>query len=189
MGSATVFVDDAVRGTLPGVCAKTGVATSSAMTIHSELGDRAGMGVAWLLVFAGPIGWLALLVISMSRGGRREVLTVQVPLSEEAYEHLRSARRRQSLWLAVALTSGLAVFLTLVMASDAGGLLGRAGAIFALGMAIAGVVGLIVNERRLAQARIVVDLDASRRWVTLSGVHPTFVEACRAHDERIGLRA
>ena len=157
------------------------------MTIRSELGDRAGMGVAWLLVFAGPIGWLALLVISVSRGGRREVLTVQVPLSEAAYQELRAARRQQTLWLAVALVSVVAIFV-MVVTGDGGGLLDRAATVFALGAALTGVVGLIVNERRLNRARIVVDLDASRRWVTLSDVHPAFVDACRAQDQRVGQR-
>ena len=29
-----------------------------------------------------------------------------------------------------------------------------------------------------------VDLDASRRWVTLSDVHPEFITACHAHEQR-----
>jgi hypothetical protein len=188
MAAVTVFVDDAVRGTLPGVCAKDGVATSSGLTIRDQLGDRGGMGVAWLLLLAGPIGWFALVVLSVSRGGRREVLTVQVPLSEPAYERLRRARRRQTLWLAVAVVSVIAVLALLVTAGDTD-LLDQAALLFAGGLAVAGVVGLIATDIRLRQARIVVDLDASRRWVTLSDVHPAFVAACQAHEARQGQRA
>ncbi len=180
-----VFVDDAVRGTLPGVCAKDGVPTSSGMTIRTELGDRAGMGVAWLLLLAGPIGWLGLLLISASRGGRREVLTVQVPLSESAYQRLRTARRLQSLWFGVALVSVAAVLVILVTASGPT-LLDRMGFLVAAALAVTGVVALIVNEGHLRQARITVDLDASRRWVTLSEVHLAFVEACQAQEQRQG---
>jgi hypothetical protein len=188
VGSVTVFVDDAVRGTLPGVCAKDGVVTSTGMTVRSELGDRAGMGVACLLVLAGPLGWFALVAIMLSRGGRHEVLTVKVPLSDVAYERLRSARRRQTLWLAVAVVSVMAV-LVLLVTSGGTDLLARAALLFAAGMAVAGVVGLITNDIRLRQARVVVDLDASRRWVTLSEVHPAFVAACQAQEQRQGQRA
>jgi hypothetical protein len=187
MSSVTVFVDDAVRGTLPGVCAKEGVATSSGMTIHSELGDRAGMGVAWLLLLAGPIGWFALLLISMSRGGRREVLTVQVPLSEPPYQRLRTARRMHNVWIGVTVVSVVAVLVSLVTVADPS-LLGRAGFFLAAGLAITGVIGLIANESSLRRARIVVDLDASRRWVTLSDVHPAFIAACQAQEQRQGQR-
>jgi hypothetical protein len=151
MAAVTVFVDDAVRGTLPGVCAKDGVTTSSG-------------------------------------GGRREVLTVQVPLSEPAYERLRTARRRQTLWLAVAVGSVITVLVLLVTAGGTD-LLDQVALLVAGGLAVAGVVGLITNDIRLRRARIVVDLDASRRWVTLSDVHPAFVAACQAHEQRQGQRA
>jgi hypothetical protein len=186
MADVTVFVDDAVRGTLPPLCAKDGVPTTSGLTLRSELGDRAGMGVAWLLLFAGPIGWLALILISASRGGRREVLTVQLPWSEAAYERRRSAQRAQNLCLTAAVGGAVAVILTL--AGSGGGLLGRAVVLVAIAVTVAGVVGLLVNEGRVRRERVVVDLDASRRWVTLSGVHPGFVTACQAQEQRQGQR-
>lgn len=180
-----MFVDDAVRGTLPGVCAKDGVPTTSGLTVHDELGDRAGLGVAWLLLLAGPPGWLGLLIISASRGGRREVLTVQIPLSDEAYQRLRSARRGQSIALAVAvLAAPVALFTLLAFTTP----LVKAVALMALVVTVIAVVALIANERRLRDARICVGLDASRRWVTLVGVHPAFVAACQAHDARQGQR-
>jgi len=60
MSNVTVFVDDAVEGTLPAVCARDGVPTDSSLRRHDDVGDRAGLGVAWLLLLAGPIGWLGL---------------------------------------------------------------------------------------------------------------------------------
>ncbi len=177
-----VFVDDAVRGTLPGICVKDGVPTSDGLTLRTELGDRAGMGVAWLLLFAGPFGWLALLLIASSRGGRREVLTVQVPMSEPAYQRRRAAQRMQNVWLATAVGGAIGVLVAL--ASFGGQPLGRALALLAAGAVVAGVIGLITNERRARDERIVVDLDASRRWVSLGGVHPEFVAACLAQEQR-----
>lgn len=175
-----MFVDDAVRGTLPGVCAKDGTVTASGMTIREVLGDRAGMGLAWLLLLAGPFGWLGLFVISVARGGRREVLTVKVPLSDPAYERLRTARRMQTVWLTTALLAPLALLAVLTTLDDTS--MRRAVGLLAAAGLVVSVAGLLVNEARLRRARIGVDLDASRRWVTLSGVHPAFVEACRAHE-------
>ena len=186
MADVLVFVDDAVRGTLPGICAKDGVPTSDGLTLRTELGDRAGMGVAWLLLFAGPLGWLALLLISASRGGRREVLSVQVPMSEPAYQRRRAAQRLQNLWLAGAVVGAVVVLASL--ASSGGSPLGRALAFLAIGVVAVSVVGLIANEARLRRERIVIDLDASRRWVTLGGVHPDFVAACQAQEQRQGQR-
>lgn len=181
-----VFVDDAVRGTLPAICAKDGVPTTSSLTLRTELGDRAGMGVAWLLLFAGPIGWLALILISSSRGGRREVLTVELPLSERAYDRRRSAQTAQNLCLTAAVGGAVAVILALAAAGD--DLLGRAALLVGIAVTVAGVIGLLVNERRVRRERVIVDLDASRRWVTLGGVHPGFVTACRAQEQRQGQR-
>jgi hypothetical protein len=182
MADVMVFVDDAVRGTLPGICAKDGVPTSDGLTLRTELGDQAGMGVAWLLLFVGPLGWLALLLIAASRGGRREVLTVQVPMSEPAYQRRRAAHRMQNLWLAAAIVGAIGLLASL--ASTGGTPLGRAVALLAVGLTVAGVVGLIASGGRGRRERIVVDLDASRRWVTFGGVHPDFAAACQAREQR-----
>jgi hypothetical protein len=37
-------------------------------------------------------------------------------------------------------------------------------------------------------AMVSVSLDASRRWVTLRGVHPAFATACRDHEQQVGQR-
>jgi len=51
----TVFVDDAVRGALPKVCVRDGTPTADALRRREDVGDRAGLGVAWLLLLAGPL--------------------------------------------------------------------------------------------------------------------------------------
>lgn len=51
-------------------------------------------------------------------------------------------------------------------------------------MALAiGVVVLLVADHRARHGTVGVDLDASRRWVTLIGVHPDFVAACQAREQ------
>ena len=78
-----------------------------------------------------PLGWLGLLILSVARSGRSEVLVIQVPYSEPAYQRLRDARRL----------------------------------------------------RRVATAASRIDLDASRRWVTLNDVHPSFAAAHQAQPK------
>ena len=178
-----VFVDDAVRGTLPDVCAKDGVPTHDRIVVRDELGDRAGLGVAWLLLLFGPLGWLGLLLIAFSRGARGEVLTVQVPMSEPAYARLKAARRMQRVGLTVAVAAFVIGFLTLASA-NLGELEGRFVSLALLAALAGGVLSVIVGEARIRAGSVQVDLDASRRWVTLSRVHPAFVAACQAHEQR-----
>jgi hypothetical protein len=179
MAQVAVFVDDAVRGTLPDVCARDGVPTTDRLTSSTAIGDGARLGVAWLLLFAGPIGWIALLFLSSSRNGGAEILRVDLPLSRAAWEREEAAGRRRSLALLVA---------------AGGGALGFYGAMSQLSIdtvlivvGIAIVVGGMLawlradSDRRLES--VGVELDASRRWVTLSNVHPTFVAACQAQSQ------
>lgn len=183
MTSVMVFVDDAVRGTLPDVCAKDGVPTHDRMVVRDELGDRAGLGVAWLLLLFGPIGWLGLLLIAFSRGARGEVLTVQVPMSEPAYTRLKAARRMQRVGLTVAVAAFVAWFITTAGAS-LGELEDRMVFLAIVAALVGGIVSVLVGEARVRAGSVQVDLDASRRWVTLSRVHPAFVAACQAHEQR-----
>lgn len=178
-----VFVDDAVRGTLPDVCAKDGVPTADRIVVREELGDRAGLGVAWLLLLLGPIGWLGLLLIAFSRGARGEVLTVRVPMSEPAYARLQSARRMQRVGLAVAVAAFVVWFVT-TAGADLGDLEGRMVLLAVIASLAGGILSVLVGETRVRASSVQVDLDASRRWVTLSRVHPAFVAACQAHEQR-----
>lgn len=176
MSEVNVFVDDAVTGTLPLVCAKHGVATGDRVRIAAPVGDGAGLGVAWLLVLAGPLGWLALLVLG-ARAGRSEVVTVEVPMSEPAYQELLRARRQGRGAAALSWT-----------AIGAGIVLGYLGAwaderwfplgVLVAAIALGGAVAWSLATQRTREATVGVELDGSRRWVTLSRVHPNFVAAC-----------
>lgn len=176
MELVTVFVDDAVTGSLPQVCAKHGVPTGDRLRIAVLVGDAAGLGVAWLLVLAGPLGWLALLVLA-SRLGRREVLTVEVPMSEAAYQELLRAKRqrRRAASLTIApIGAGIVLGFLGVWTDDRWVPLAVLLAVLALGAAI--IWG--AATQRATHAMVSVELDGSRRWVTLGRVHPVFVAAC-----------
>lgn len=63
MADVTVFVDTAVLGRLPPICVKEGSPTADRLTVQSHVSGGTGLGVAWLLVLLGPLGWLGLIVI------------------------------------------------------------------------------------------------------------------------------
>jgi hypothetical protein len=177
MASATVFVDDAVRGTLPGVCVKDGIPTGDHLTVQQVVEGGAGLGIAWLLVLAGPPGWIALLAIGSFRGGRGDVLVAQVPMSEAAYGRLLGARR-QRLRTVLAVIGGLVGSLVLSASIDANLL-----PLFLVSL-VGGVVAIGVASHRVDQASVVIGIDASRRWVTVADVHPAFSAACAAAERQ-----
>ncbi len=174
MADVTVFVDDAVTGALPAVCAKDGTATGDRMRVRSDVGGTAGLGVAWLLLLAGPLGWLGLLVISGSKGSSGDVLTVDLPISEPAYQRVRAARALRGRACLAGMLGGASV-LAAAMVGDGWMLMPIAAAVVVIA-----IVVLFVAESRINRSLVGVELDASRRWVTLSKVHPAFVAACAA---------
>lgn len=180
MAEVLVFVDDAVRGTLPPVCVKDGVPTGDSLVINRDFGGSTGLGIAWLLLLAGPLGWLGLLVIATLRSSRSDVLTVQVPLSEAAYERVLAARGLRRRGVGLGVLGGLVMILMLRGLGSPGTLavfgVGAVVTLMAMGM-------LLIAEHRLGAERVGVELDASRRWVTLSRVHPEFARACRAAEQ------
>jgi len=190
MAHVAVFVDDAVRGTLPGVCVKDGVATADQMVVRDEVGDRAVLGLAWLLLLAGPLGWLGLLIMSTARSGRGEVLTVQVPMSEQAYQRLLAGRRLRRRAVLVGVLGGLLALVALTSSNRTTGdaFQWRALGLIAALAVVGAILTLFIADHRLRNATVQVDLDASRRWVTLSRVHPAFVAACQAYEQRLPQR-
>jgi hypothetical protein len=131
-----------------------------------------GLGAAWLLVFLGPFGWLLLFMVALFH--RREVLTVRVPMSRAASEVERDLRRaRLGAWVvaASAFTAGYVR-------------LGPVPVSIWMGIAVAAVVVAVVIHVVLPFRQVGVRLDASRRWVTLSGVHPDFVTAVHEWQTR-----
>ncbi len=163
MARVEVFVDDAVRGRLPRVCAKTGVPSDGQLRIEQTTG---GLGFAWLLIFLGPVGWIVLLFCAWS-GSSSGVLTVRLPYSDAAVDHewrLRRIRFRAAGLALLGFGFGLALHnepATAVLAAAAAGL----------------VLVSLLAHLRLLTVRVGVNLDASHRWVTLTHVHPDFVRA------------
>lgn len=174
-----VFVDDAVRGDLPQVCSRDGVHTRDSLGRNEEIGDRAGLGIAWLLLLAGPLGWLGLILIAASRGGRGEQLHVRLPMCEAAYQRMRSARQLRDRSTFALLTATVAGLLLLVVGD--GTVLTRFGFVVVGGVAVVSLVAMLVGAYRFDRTSVGISLDASRRWVTLSNVHPAFGAACEAH--------
>ena len=177
MASVTVFVDDAVLGTLPPVCVIDGVVTDDALTFSQQMGDRSGLGVAWLLILVGPLGWLGLLVISAFRRSG-ELLTVTVPFSEAAYQRRVKAERARR-WATVVMVALLiGAFAALVQHTTQF----RVAAVGLAVLACVALTSVIAESGRVRRASVRLDLDASRRWVTLHGVHDAFVSAVQSRS-------
>jgi len=171
MSSVSVFVDDATRGRFPNVCVKTGAPSDGVVRIEKYSG---GLGFAWLLIFLGPVGWIVLLALAAM--SRREVLTVRVPMSiaAEAQEPRLARQRAIALFACLGLVTAAILQLHPVPVEVWAGAAGVA-AIVAIGFHAA-----------MLFTQIGVELDASRRWVTLSRVDPAFaaaVDADLAHRE------
>jgi len=169
MAQVTVFIDDVVLGRLPSLCVKEGIPTEDRLTVRDAT-SGSGLGFAWLLVFLGPPGWVGLFIMTaISRNG----VTGRLPFCEFAYRRLVILQRMQTVWMAA--------FGVLALVAVAGLVVHRAtytAASIALGAAaVASAVKAIIETRRLRRAEVHLALDASGRWVTLSGVHPDFAAA------------
>lgn len=126
-----------------------------------------GLGFAWVLLFIGPVGWVALLIIMRLKGG----VTVQIPFS--------TAEGRRIDWLTDARVRGTwgaagfgAVALAARSAAPIAILFGGA----ALLCVIAAVYSLIV----LPWIRPSINVDLRRRNVQFIGVSERFAEAVRS---------
>src|SRR6478672_11652199 len=174
MSAVTVFVDDAVLGHLPMVGVTDGAPADGLHRIHQSIGGSSGW--VFLLLFLGPIGWIAL-VLALAFGGSARQLVVRLPSTRAALD--AEQRRFRAAVVAglvmVAATIGWFVaFLgptprsnvreTLMLLSGA--------------VAIGAVVATVVLAIRYSVARPGIELDASGRWVTLRNVHTAFVAAC-----------
>jgi hypothetical protein len=170
MASVTVFVDDAVKGDFPPLCVRTGRPAASIATIRVPVGGPSA--AVWLLFLLGPIGWLVLFIL-LAGGAGREVVTVQLPYSREV-EH-RFLERRQSRNLALA--AGLVLGLLALPAVFMGNIIWLAPAGLALGVAA-------WRHRQMGHNDVVVRLDGSRRWVTITGVADEFAQAVESRGRR-----
>jgi hypothetical protein len=177
MAAVSVFVDDAILRRLPLVCAKTGKPTDQVIRMQRPVAGGISGWALVLLLFLGPIGLVALVVLAILSPGA-EYLTVRVPQAPEAFDHERRLERSRlaSLIAGVALLAmgalGVGMFPVLWLVAGLA-FLGAAAALH----------GKVLGER------IGVSLDASRRWVTLTNVHPAFVAAAQREDSagRLGV--
>ena len=169
MAAVSVFVDDAILGRLPMVCMKTGRPADLVVRSTRRVG---GLSPAlWLLLLLGPVGVVALVVISLA-GAAGEELTVRVPYSQAAWEEQR--RGRKGYWSTIAAGAGALLAALLLQG------------LFPLMWLLVGVVLVVTGLTKWALSssrRIDISLDASRRWVTFSGVHPAFVDAVMAERQ------
>jgi hypothetical protein len=178
MAAVTIFVDDAVLGRLPSVCVKDGTWTNDRLTISQDVGGRTGLGVAWLLVLAGPLGWIGLFIVAATRQNT-EMLTVTLPYSEAAHLRLRQAQRARSQAMWITMGAFLGAIVSLLSRTTDSRLLALALAVVVTGA----LVKMIMEANAGNNAMVRLSLDASRRWVTLSRVHPDF-EAAIHQDRR-----
>ena len=105
----------------------------------------------------------------------QEYLTVRIPQSEAASHQERSLKRFR-----------LAGFGASVVALLCGALqIGMFPALW-LATGAAFLVAAVVLHGLVCRQSVGISLNGSRRWVTLSGVHPDFVQAVR--EQEVGLR-
>jgi MFS family permease len=170
MAAVSVFVDDAIRGDLPLVCAKTGAPADLKVRVRQPVGG--GIPVwAWFLLFLGPLGIVALILAAVLAPGA-EYLTVRIPETEASFEQERQLER----WRLVALGAGV-VFPTLFLSTV--GMFPMLWLVVGVAFfAAAGVLTLMLWRQSVG-----VSIDVTRRWVTFTNVHPNFVDAV---NHRVG---
>ena len=170
MAAVSVFVDDAVRGRLPLVCAKTGEPADLVIRVRQPIGGGPA-SMAWLLLFLGPPGWMAFVLVSILGSGQ-EYLTVRIPETDASYNREKQLQR----FRLAAIVAGVAVPLygLTVLRGMLPEMWLAAGATF--------LVAALALHVIVLQQNIGIRLDASRRWVTLRGVHPNFVHAVQMQE-------
>ena len=164
---ATVFVDDYVRGRLPGVCVVSGANTRSKLRYETAIGSPSPLW--FLLLFLVPVGLLVLIFVMAT--GRRSLLTGDLPLTDDAWHQIRRLRKS-------GIYTGLTVVIPIALIAVAPDFLTPILLLAAVGTVLAGIVTYQRANAKLPG----VDLDASGRWVTFRGVHPSFVDAVRRAD-------
>ena len=175
MAAVSVFVDDAIRGDLPLVCAKTGEPADLMIRVRQPVGGGLP-AAAWLLLLLGPLGVVGLFVLALAWPGA-EYLTVRVPETEASFQNERQLER----WRLAALGAG--VFIPFLGVFGVG--------MFPLLWLASGAAFLVAAGAltwMLWRQSISVSIDVSRRWVTLAGVHPNFVEAVQRQEATPGRR-
>jgi MFS family permease len=164
MAAVTVFVDDAIRGDLPMVCAKTGQPADLRVRVRQPVGGGIP-GWVWFLFFLGPLGFFGLLLAALLAPGT-EYLTVRIPESEASFQRERQLER----WRLAALGAGVAFPF---LAAFGVGMFPQLWLLLTVGgfTAAAGLTWVLWRQS------VSVSIDVTRRWVTLTNVHASFAEA------------
>jgi len=180
----TVFVDDAVLGNFSPICVKHGERTSDVMVLSRPIGFS-NLGVAWLLVLAGPVGIVILVIISALRG-RDDLLKVRLPCCGDVVGRYKLATR----WRRV--TAGATIVLAILAAVAGSHGAAGGGAFLTATLSVAALLALAETVHEALTCRrlsVGIELDASRRWVTLKGVHPAFTTSALAEDDHRSSRS
>jgi hypothetical protein len=157
--TARVRLDDALVGRLPPVCCMTGARADG----YASLVVPKPLGVAWLLLLAGPLG---LLVLAAIYSRIRTRYLVKLPLSAAAFERRFNLLQRR-LWFAWLGVLGLT-----------GGLVLRWFGWIAILMFCAGLVAVVAAV--VAHLRLPWTMPSARadgNFVVLQGVHRSFAAA------------
>lgn len=170
-----VPVADALAGTLPMVCAKTGTKAHGLAEERSE-----SLPAYWfLLLLLGPAGILALAVVWAVRGSSGT--QADIPLSNDALETIRGTARTSL--IAAAAAGLLLVVFVVTLAAGAG----VAVQLIAGAAAIAALFAWVYTTTKARMSRVRLRLDGSKSFVHLDGVHPGFVTAVQKNARARGL--
>lgn len=140
-----------------------------------------------MLLLIGPVGWAVLLFLALFTPDRSERLRVEVPWTADTEARVQGLRRRRRIAYAIAAVAGLAIALSIFLAAGPGAGAAMIMQVVRLSLVLTTVAALavgLVAERRLGHEAVRVELDASRRWVTLGNVHPGFAQAVRTDQDR-----
>jgi hypothetical protein len=154
-------LDDALIGRLPPVCVMTGEPADG----YAPMIVPRSLGVAWLLLLVGPLGWLLLAALYPRLHTRYEV---RVPMSDDAFDRWITERRRR-LWCSWIGGAGLLLALAIRGLGPLAALVGLAG-LFLLAVAYRA-------HWRIPWLQPSLSADARGRWVTMRGVHERFAAA------------
>lgn len=183
-----VHVDDLAVGRFPPRCAITG--RPSTDLVHFEASGRE-LRAGWLLLLLlGPVGVAAIVSLYLFSGPGRRAGGL-IPLHDDAiatYNGRLLAGRRWARRLGLA--SAAAIVLLLIGAQTGQTWYPPVLGTVAAGLALAAIGSLVVSAGLARSSWLTLQLDGSRRWVLVQGVHPGFAHAVVATArEREGSRS
>ena len=182
-----VFVDDAVQGRFPRVCARTGRPSDGWLSIDAVVGRSRSMSataIVLLILFGGPLGWIVVLLFSPGQPTDR--LRVELPWTVDTQAEVVALRQRRRLaWIASLAGAAGAVLLVVTTAGGAGWTMSSRVVLVTVVVGVIGAAAVaLATEWQIGRRTVGVELDASRRWVTLTNVHPNFARAVGAGQQR-----